>query len=79
MRHLVQSLAIIAFLRIEKDVDALLGKAKFLESRRNFSGALENINQAVVSYPGFLPALVEKMKIQLATQNWEQTTETAHR
>ena len=35
--------------------------------------------QAVVAFPNFLPALIEKMKIQMALQDWEQTVETAHR
>ena len=62
-----------------KDIDALFGKAKYMEMRRNFSGAMDLISQAVVAYPNFLPALIEKMKVQLALQDWEQTVETAHR
>lgn len=62
-----------------KDLDALFGKAKYQEQRRNFSGALDLVNQAVVSYPNFLPAIVEKMKILLALQNWEETVEVAQR
>ena len=30
-------------------------------------------------YPEFEPALVEKMKIQLALQDWEQTIDVAQR
>ncbi len=30
-------------------------------------------------YPAFEPALVEKMKIQLALQDWEQTMDVAQR
>jgi tetratricopeptide repeat protein 21B len=37
------------------------------------------LNQAVASYPDFLPALIEKMKAQLALQDWDQAMETAHR
>lgn len=62
-----------------KDIDALFGKAKYMETRRNFSSALDLISQAVVAYPNFLPALIEKMKVQLALQDWEQTIETAQR
>lgn len=64
---------------VVKNLDALLGKAKFLEAKNNFSGALELINQAVVGYPDFTPALIEKMRLQLALQDWDQTLETAHR
>ena len=90
-----------------RDIDALFGKAKFYEMRRNFSGALELINQVnfrnfafsgrlvMLCFAhfdeaftgtfyfsagcGFVPALIEKMKIQMALQDWEQTVETAHR
>ncbi|XP_046549679.1 tetratricopeptide repeat protein 21B-like [Haliotis rubra] len=62
-----------------RDIDALFGKSRFLELRRNFSGALEVVNQVVVGFSGFLPALIEKMKLQLALQDWDQTIETAQR
>ncbi|KAJ8306896.1 hypothetical protein KUTeg_014980 [Tegillarca granosa] len=62
-----------------RDIDALFGKAKYLEMRHNYSGALELVNQVIVGYPTFIPALVEKMKLQLALQDWEQTIETAQR
>ena len=62
-----------------KDIDALFGKSRCLEMRRNFSGSLELINQVVVAYPNFVPGLVEKMKVQLSLQDWEQTIEVAQR
>ena len=62
-----------------KLLDALFGKAKFYLNRFNFSNSLEVLNQAVAGYPDFLPALIEKMKAQLALQDWDQAMETAHR
>jgi len=62
-----------------KMVEPLFGKARFYVLRYNFSHALEVLNQVVAGHPGFLPALVEKMKVQLALQDWEQAVETAHR
>ncbi len=62
-----------------KPVDALFGKSKFLLLRCNFSHSLEMLNQAVASFPGFLPSLMEKMKILLALQDWEQAVDTARR
>ena len=62
-----------------KDLDALFGKAKYQEMRRNFSGALELVNQAVVAFPNYLPSLIEKMKLQLALRNWEECVDAAHR
>ncbi|KAM9669880.1 tetratricopeptide repeat protein 21B isoform 2-T2 [Dama dama] len=61
------------------DIFALLGKAQCLEMRQNYSGALETVNQIIMNFPSFLPALVKKMKLQLAFQDWDQTVETAHR
>ena len=60
-------------------MDAIFGKAHFYLQRYNFSHSLETVNQAVASYPEFVPALIEKMKVQLALMDWEQATETAHR
>ena len=62
-----------------KAIEALIGKSRYMALRHNYSGALELINQAVVSYPGFMPALIEKMRLQLALQDWEQTVESAQR
>ena len=62
-----------------KMAEALFGKARFYVLRYNFSHALEVLNQVVAGYPGFLPGLVEKMRVQLALQDWEQAVETAHR
>lgn len=62
-----------------RNIDALFGKSKFFEQRHNYSGALDLVNQVVVNYQGFLPAFVEKMKLQLALQDWDQTAEAAQR
>ncbi len=62
-----------------KPVDAIFGKARFYLQRYNFSHALEVVNQAVAGYPGYVPALVEKMRVQLALLDWDQALETAHR
>ncbi|XP_053327438.1 tetratricopeptide repeat protein 21B [Spea bombifrons] len=61
------------------DIFAMMGKAYYLELRQNLSGSLESVNKIIVSYPNFVPALVKKMKLQLALQDWEQTVETALR
>lgn len=48
-------------------------------TQQNFSGALEVVNQVTLAYSNFLPALVLKMKLFLARQDWEQTIETGQR
>uniref|UniRef100_UPI00358DF2F5 tetratricopeptide repeat protein 21B n=1 Tax=Myxine glutinosa TaxID=7769 RepID=UPI00358DF2F5 len=66
-------------LQDEKDVFALMGRAKYFEVKQNFSGALEIMNRIIVGFPTFLPAMVEKMKLQLALQDWEEALGTAQR
>ena len=65
--------------REHKDLEALLGKAVCLERTQQFAPALELLNQVVVGYPWFLPALVEKARLLLALDDWEQAMETAQR
>ncbi|XP_048050611.1 tetratricopeptide repeat protein 21B isoform X1 [Megalobrama amblycephala] len=66
-------------LKEKSDIFALMGKVQYYEYRQNYSGALETINQVIVSYPSFLPALVKKMKLLLTLQDWEQTVDAAQR
>lgn len=54
-------------------------QVQYNEFRQNYSGALEAVNQVVVSYPSFTPALVKKMKLLLNLQDWEQTVDVAQR
>ncbi|KAL0963799.1 hypothetical protein UPYG_G00313730 [Umbra pygmaea] len=66
-------------LKEKSDVFALMGKAHYYEYRQNYSGALETVNQVIVSFPGFLPAFIKKMTLLLALQDWEQTVDAAQR
>nr|XP_048279598.1 tetratricopeptide repeat protein 21A [Myodes glareolus] len=62
-----------------KDVLGLMGKATYYLTQQNFSGALEVVNQVTMASGNFLPALVLKMRLFLARQDWDQTVETGHR
>uniref|UniRef100_A0A3B3R4B6 Tetratricopeptide repeat domain 21B n=1 Tax=Paramormyrops kingsleyae TaxID=1676925 RepID=A0A3B3R4B6_9TELE len=66
-------------LKESPDVFALMGKAQYYEFRQNYSGALEIINQVIVSFPHYLPAFIKKMKLLLTLQDWEQTVDAAQR
>ncbi|KAJ8012813.1 hypothetical protein DPEC_G00046770 [Dallia pectoralis] len=66
-------------LKEKADVFSLMGKAQHYEYRQNYSGALETVNQVIVSFPGFLPAFIKKMTLLLALQDWEQTIGAAQR
>ena len=45
--------------------------------KRRYKQALEELNQVIVLYAWFLPALVEKFLVLVATGDWEQAVETA--
>uniref|UniRef100_A0AAX7VL95 Tetratricopeptide repeat protein 21B n=1 Tax=Astatotilapia calliptera TaxID=8154 RepID=A0AAX7VL95_ASTCA len=66
-------------LKERADVFAMMGKAQYCEYHQIYSGALEIINQVIVSFPVFLPALTKKMKLLLSLQDWDQTIDVAHR
>jgi len=44
---------------------------------RKFQKALDTINQAIITFPNFIPALTERAKVYLALQDWEQMIESA--
>ncbi|XP_058585434.1 tetratricopeptide repeat protein 21A isoform X2 [Neofelis nebulosa] len=62
-----------------KDVLGLMGKATYFMLQQNYSEALEVVNQITGISGSFLPALILKMRLFLARQDWEQAVETGHR
>nr|XP_012311059.1 tetratricopeptide repeat protein 21A isoform X4 [Aotus nancymaae] len=62
-----------------KDVLGLMGKASYFMMQQNYSEALEVVNQIIVTSGSFLPALILKMQLFLARQDWERTVEMGHR
>ncbi|XP_078279665.1 tetratricopeptide repeat protein 21B-like [Rhinoraja longicauda] len=66
-------------LQNSKDVFGLMGKVYYLLKKQNFLVGLETVNQIIATNPTFLPALILKMKLFLAQNNWDQTLETAKR
>ncbi|THD28846.1 Tetratricopeptide repeat protein 21B [Fasciola hepatica] len=61
------------------NLQCLMGKAKYFQLCNSMTSALDKINIAVVHFPTFLPALIEKMKLQLGAQDWEQAMDTSQR
>ncbi|XP_014375105.1 tetratricopeptide repeat protein 21A [Alligator sinensis] len=61
------------------DIFGMMGKIRYFMMQQNYSAALEVVNQIIVAYPSFMPALILKMRLYLAQQDWEQTLETARR
>lgn len=60
-------------------MDALFGKAKLYENRSNYKESMDTLNLLVVAYPGFTGPLVEKAKVNLSEQDWDQCLESANR
>ena len=60
-------------------LDAFLGKARFYTTRYNFVAASDVLTHTITAHPSFLPALIEKMRVELAFQEWDTAVETAHR
>ncbi|XP_068092032.1 tetratricopeptide repeat protein 21A isoform X2 [Hyperolius riggenbachi] len=62
-----------------KDLFGIIGKAEYFMMQKNYSGALDLINQIIIGSPKFITALILKMKYVLAQQDWDQAHETAQR
>ena len=66
-----------------RNVEALMGKAKFFEAAGQMDKANEVLSALVVAFgqngKQFPPPLLEKMKVELAVQDWDQAEDTANR
>ena len=62
-----------------RNIEAIFGKAKYYSVCGEFDEAIELLNQLIVVYQSFSPPLVEKMKVQLSLQDWDQADETVNR
>ena len=54
------------------NIEALMGKAKVFEIRRDIGSALHIVSEVNIKFGWFMPALVEKTRLLLATNDWEQ-------
>ncbi|RZC41543.1 tetratricopeptide repeat protein 21B-like [Asbolus verrucosus] len=63
----------------KRNLDATLGVSESYLCQNKIEEALNAINKAIVRFPGSSLPLVQKMKIQFALQDWEQTLETMNR
>lgn len=59
--------------------DVLIIQAKLYEKLNNFAQSIEKLNQAIVLYPKFLPALIEKIRLHSALKEFEALTDTCFR
>ena len=65
-----------------RNVEALFGKAKYYEVSGHMDKANEILSTLVVVFNytnEFAPPLIEKMKVELSVQDWDQADDTANR
>lgn len=62
-----------------RNIEALFGKAKYFELSANYEEAKDVLSSLIVSYGKFAPPLIEKSKVELALQDWEQAEDTVNR
>lgn len=58
---------------------SLMGRAIYYETKEKYDKSLADLNLVVVSLPEFMPALVEKARINMVMGNWEEARAVAHR
>ena len=46
-----------------KNLDALMGRAKASETQKKFSTTIDTLNEIIVIYPKFIPAQIEKARV----------------
>ena len=57
------------------NLEALMGRAKIMELRRNLPAAVEAVTEAYVKFSWFMPALIEKTRLLIALNDWDQAME----
>lgn len=62
-----------------KHFDASLGQTRYHQLNSDFEAAITVLNHLSIRYPELNVPLVEKMKTQLASWNWDHCTETSVR
>jgi tetratricopeptide repeat protein 21B len=77
--HNVTELFESALKNNKRNLDAILGLAESYLCQNKHDEALDAVNRAVVRFPASTLPLIEKMRIQFASQDWEQAIETMNR
>lgn len=62
-----------------KDAELVLGLAKYYDSKKAYSRALEHFDELTVQYPWFKHSLSEKALVLLKMDNWDQCMDSVER
>ena len=60
----------------KKALEAMLGKAKIYERVKNFDSAIQVLSEACVCFPQFSPAMIEKTKLHILNNEWDQASDS---
>ena len=60
----------------KKSLEALLGKAKVLEKAKKYEMGITVLSEACVVFPNFKPAHVEKAKLHILNNEWDQAIDS---
>uniref|UniRef100_A0A6M2DHR9 Putative o-linked n-acetylglucosamine transferase ogt n=1 Tax=Xenopsylla cheopis TaxID=163159 RepID=A0A6M2DHR9_XENCH len=66
-------------LSLNTSLDSHLGLVKLQIMRKEYEAAITALNKVIVKYPNSIIPLVEKMYVQLAKWDWDQSLETSLR
>ncbi|KAA3677554.1 tetratricopeptide repeat protein 21B [Paragonimus westermani] len=61
------------------NVDTQMGKARYFQWSRAYMSAMDVVNIVIVNFPKYIPALIEKMRLQLTLKDWDQAIDVAQR
>ncbi|KAF6773261.1 hypothetical protein AHF37_06976 [Paragonimus kellicotti] len=61
------------------NVECQMGKARYFQWSRAYMPAMDVVNIVIVNFPKYIPALIEKMRLQLMLKDWDQAIDVAQR
>ncbi|KAF8572456.1 hypothetical protein P879_02170 [Paragonimus westermani] len=61
------------------NVDSQMGKVRYFQWSRAYMSAMDIVNIVIVNFPKYIPALIEKMRLQLMLKDWDQAIDVAQR
>ncbi|GMH34337.1 hypothetical protein BSKO_02171 [Bryopsis sp. KO-2023] len=65
-----------AVLLLEPHIEGMMGKAKALEMKKDYRGALTVLQEAMARHPWFFPAASEVARLLLALNRWDEAMES---
>mmetsp|Transcript_8068 Transcript_8068/g.19162 ORF Transcript_8068/g.19162 Transcript_8068/m.19162 type:complete len:1324 (+) Transcript_8068:208-4179(+) len=64
---------------LDRDLEAIMARARFHEACKNYDASLDQLNQAIALQSWYVPALLEKAKVMMSTKDWDQALDMTSR